>query len=131
MYYSIAKLIVVLIVLYILYLLYKKYRNESFDQTAPQAKSGSQNEIILYYANWCSFSRQFLPVWEKFEAYGKANLPNLRISRVLCEDGNETVCKQKGVLGYPSVILYTATGEIPYNSADRTLNALIEFVKNK
>lgn len=87
-------------------------------------------ELILYYANWCGYSRMFLPEWEKFEAHAKDNLPNLKVSRVLCEGGNEAVCFQKGVEGYPTVILYKKDdSEIPF-MGDRTSDKLVEFIQN-
>jgi hypothetical protein len=87
------------------------------------------NELVLYYAMWCGYSRAFLPEWEKFEGYAKSNLPNLKVSGVRCEDGNEATCSQKGVEGYPTVILYLKNGKEITFSGERNMDALIKFVK--
>ena len=94
--------------------------------TEPETKS---IEIILYYAMWCGYSRQFLPEWEKFEKYAKDNLPTIKVTRMRCEGGDEATCTQKGVEGYPTVILYLGNGqEIPFNG-NRTSKDIIDFVK--
>lgn len=89
--------------------------------------------IVLYYAMWCGYSKMFLPEWEKFEKYARDNLPNLTIKSVRCEGGDEATCTQKGVQGYPTVILYkdglTESSGITFD-ADRTHDKLVEFVKN-
>ena len=85
-------------------------------------------EIVLYYATWCGYSRMFLPEWDKFVEYAKANLSNVKVTGIRCEDGNEAVCLQKGVQGYPTIILYPKHDtEINYGG-ERKAEKLIEFV---
>jgi len=128
----------VVIVLLIFGLIFAIFKEKSVTQNAPSTEGFSEqetqhivpgNEIILYYALWCGYSRQFIPEWEKFEEYAKKNLPNLRVSKVRCEDGNEPVCKEKGVEGYPTVILYLQNGEERICHEERTLSGLIKFVQ--
>jgi len=91
--------------------------------------AGGKSQCVLYYAMWCGYSRAFLPEWEKFERYAATNLPNMELKRVRCEDGLEAECNQKGVEGYPTVILYKSDGtEVPFRG-DRTLEGLINFCK--
>lgn len=124
-----------LIVCIIIVLIYIKYKNtESFNTASKdtqqiQHDNGPKDELILYYAMWCGYSKQFLPEWEKFEAYAKRNFPNVLVSRVRCEDGNEATCSQKGVEGYPTVILYKENGEKHFEG-ERTFDALVKFVQN-
>lgn len=94
-----------------------------------QQESKIKGEIILYYAMWCGFSRQFLPEWEKFEEYAKKNLPQVRVTRVRCEDGHEATCSQKGVTGYPTVILYRKDGSEKIFEDERTSDKLIKFAQ--
>lgn len=106
----------------------KSIQKEAFDNP-PTASEDTAPEIILYYANWCGFSRSFLPEWEKFESYAKTGLPDVRVSRVLCEGDNEQTCSQKGIQGFPSVVLYKPNGaEITFDDS-RTSDKLIDFVK--
>lgn len=107
-------------------------KSESFDPnqkpTGVKPKEADA-EIILYYTEWCGYSRMFLPEWEKFEKYAKENMTNVRVDKVRCEGGNENVCKQKGVEGYPTVILTLKNGKDITFQDERTSDKLIEFVK--
>jgi len=88
-----------------------------------------KGEVILYYASWCGYSRQFLPEWDKFEKYVLENIPQLIPTKIRCESDNEALCMQKGIEGYPMVILYpTDNAEVEYNGP-RTAEGLIEFVR--
>ena len=126
------------IILFILGLIFVIFKYENTPENASiqtenfveQSNVLPSSEIILYYAMWCGHSRSFLPEWEKFEEYAKTNLPNIRVSKVRCEDGNETTCSQKGINGYPTVMLYLKSGEEKLYEGDRTLNGLIKFVKS-
>ncbi len=91
-------------------------------------KSLPAAELTLFYATWCGYSRQFLPEWEKFEGYAKANFPTLKVTSVRCENGNEAQCSQKGVEGYPTVIFYKGDAEVTFTKG-RTSDNLIQFVK--
>lgn len=106
--------------------------SESFDPN--QKPTGvkpaeADGVIILYYAEWCGYSRMFLPEWEKFEKYAKDNLTNIRVDKVRCEGGNEAVCQQKGVEGYPTVILTLKNGKDITFTDERTSEKLIEFIR--
>ena len=152
MYFIYAAIAITIIV--VLYLLYINYfskscqsctvtnapeqglkRAEGFDNSEEEQKSKLmesedkiKGELVLYYAMWCGHSRSFLPEFEKFEQYAKENLPQVRVTKVRCEDGNETVCKQKGVDGYPTVIMYPKKGqEVMFDKA-RKMESLVEFV---
>jgi hypothetical protein len=48
---------------------------------------------------------------------------------VRCEDGNEATCQQKGVKGYPSVILYLTDGSEHTFDGKRTAGGVTNFVK--
>lgn len=150
----IALIVSVVILLVILYYYYKKGRNyegmsnsdddsdqelmmgasgTSGSEAAAGAKGSQQTktdgEIVLYYATWCGYSRMFLPEWEKFEGYAKTNIPNLKVSSIRCEGGNENVCTQKGVDGYPTTILYLNNGQEVQFNGERTSQQLVDFVK--
>jgi thioredoxin-like negative regulator of GroEL len=92
-------------------------------------ESYPKDEIILYYATWCGYSRMFLPEWEKFVAYAKDNLPSVKVSSIRCEDGNEAVCTQKGVEGYPTIILYLKNGEQIQFAGERNTKQLSDFIR--
>lgn len=138
---SIPVLIILLIVIVSTILVYifrnnmKEYFNPIKQETQALEVSPTENEtgmgdhIILYYAMWCGYSRSFLPEWEKFETYAKSNLPNLKVMRLRCEDGDEATCQQKGIEGYPSIILYKANGDEVEFRQERSADKVIEFCK--
>jgi thiol-disulfide isomerase/thioredoxin len=89
-----------------------------------------KNELVLYYAMWCGNCKNFIPTWSKFEAWAKDNLKNVRINSVRCEDGNEAVCSQKGIKGYPTVMLYLKDGSEYMFEGPRTVEGLTKFVND-
>lgn len=62
---------------------------------------GSGNGLyVLFYAEWCPFSRAFLPVFEK-HAHGRET----EFVRIVV-DGNEDFFDEVSVEVYPSVIFF-------------------------
>lgn len=124
----IISILLILILWYINNLNNTKKTAEKFTNY-PEPQKPIQAEIILYYASWCGYSRIFLPEWEKFEQWIKDNAPHIKISSIRCESGNEETCFQKGITGYPTVILYPVNGsEVTFNK-ERTSNNLVAFIK--
>jgi thiol-disulfide isomerase/thioredoxin len=108
----------------------EKFDGKSENEAGPESESAHmKGEIILYYASWCGYSRQFLSEWTKFEEYAKSNLQHLKVSRIRCESDNEALCFQKGIEGYPTVILYPANDTEVLFTKERSTEKLIEFVK--
>lgn len=108
---------------------YMKRTNENFKQEQIEnkvEKSSENGEIILYYTSWCPHSTNFLPEWEKFEKYANANM-NIKVTTLLCEGGNESICNEKRIPGFPYVILYKGDNEIHFED-ERTCDALKKFV---
>jgi thiol-disulfide isomerase/thioredoxin len=93
-----------------------------------QLVDDSIGEIVLYYATWCGYSKMFLPIWDKFEKYAKENLPKLVVKSIRCEGGEERACFEKGIEGYPTVILYPKNKTELVFESDRSLEQLIEFI---
>jgi thiol-disulfide isomerase/thioredoxin len=89
-----------------------------------------KGEIIMYYASWCGYSKQILPEWDKFEKFALENLPQIIPTKIRCESDNEALCMQKGIEGYPTIILYPNDNtEVVFNE-ERTAEKLIEFVQS-
>lgn len=133
--------IIIVLTLLLFWILYKNYfknadiiilKNETFNTqeniNSNIKKEKLKAEIVLYYATWCGFSRMFLPEWEKFEQYAKINMPDIKVTKILCENENESVCQQKGIHGYPTIILYTGNKQKHYNG-ERKIDQIIKFIK--
>lgn len=56
--------------------------------------------FVLFYASWCHFSQQFLPIFEK---YAEREAQNCSCAKV---DDNERLCEKYLVEFYPTVILF-------------------------
>lgn len=107
--------------------------NKNTNMIQESTSNSTQNikhKLILYYAMWCGYSRQFLPEWEKFEKYAEDNLKNIYIEKINCEGDNESICNKKGVPGFPYIVLETSDGKtIPFDG-DRTVEQLVNFLQN-
>lgn len=87
----------------------------------------SGNKIVLYYANWCGYSRTFLPEWEKFESFAREQLSEVAVEKILCEGSDAEKCSH--LKGFPTVILYKNNDAITF-SGNRTTSDLVQFVRS-
>jgi hypothetical protein len=87
-----------------------------------------QNNLILYYTNWCGHSQNFMSDWQKIKVTLKGKV---KCTEYEC-DKNEQICKDNGILGYPSIILQKVNGiKVKYpDDQPRTELKVIEFVNN-
>ena len=56
--------------------------------------------FALFYANWCGFSRRFLPIFDEFSE----NNPDICLSIEISED--PLICEKYSIKYYPTVILF-------------------------
>jgi thiol-disulfide isomerase/thioredoxin len=71
----------------------------SSQEAAAAIRSGA-GVFVLFYADWCPFSRAFLPVYERFAA-GREG----KFFRLLLE-GNEAFFREQAIEVYPSVLFF-------------------------
>jgi thiol-disulfide isomerase/thioredoxin len=91
-------------------------------------KDNYKAEIILYHTTWCGYSKQFKPIWDEFLGKVANNKPHVKFTDIVCEGGNETLCNQKGIEGYPTVILYMSDGTEARFDGGRTADELVKFL---
>ncbi len=77
-----------------------KRRQEQADENIEDVLKSKEITFVLFYASWCPFSQEFLPV---FEEYAKAN-PNECISVVV--DDKPDLCDKYAIEYYPTVLLF-------------------------
>ena len=94
---------------------------EEFTQNKP--------ELILFYTEWCGYSRDFLPEWEKLNSEIKKQKINIKLTKIRCEGGDANLCTDKGVNGYPTLILYKNDEEFAYDG-DRVTDKVIKFIES-
>lgn len=132
-YYILIVIIIVIVVIAFLYWFFTNMNqnnapnSESFGSL--HANNSKKYKIILYYTNWCGYSKIFLPEWEKLEKYAsEQNINNLTIEKLDCDkEGN----KCKNINGYPTVIIYDDMGgSKTMDNYPRTLNGIIKFISD-
>jgi thiol-disulfide isomerase/thioredoxin len=130
-YILIAVIILVIVFLYI----FTSCSGSTNTQTQPKSEEGYKHttnnqigDIVLYYSTSCGFCKMFMPTWEQFEQHAAANIQGLTVKKVKCEGDGEQLCFEKGIQGYPTVIIYLTDGKQVMFQKNRTMEDLIQFV---
>ena len=93
--------------------------------------NNNYNKLILFYTEWCGYSKQFMPIWTQFKKLIKENRVNIKLVEVDCElMENKKIAKKFGVLGYPTIKFVTNNGKIIDYDKPRTLDELQKFIMN-
>ena len=105
-----------------------KRRQEKAEENIEDVLKSKDKTFVLFYASWCPFSQEFLPV---FEEYAKAN-PQECISVVV--DDKPDLCDKYAIEYYPTVLLFKK-GKVHKRldatpGAGLTKKQLIELTKN-
>jgi hypothetical protein len=93
-----------------------------------------KNKLCLYYTEWCGYSKQFLPEWQKLKLeISSSELKNkIDVVEYNCEKDKE-ICMNSSVRGYPTVIFHKLeNGDIknfPYDGP-RESKSIIKFIEN-
>lgn len=105
----------------------QKIINKNQDQKNQKER---KNRLCLYYADWCGYSRQFLPIWKKLKTEILSSNLKDKINLVEYEcDNQKEICQQNGIRGYPTVILHKENGEKVEYQGQRETKEIIDFVK--
>ena len=79
--------------------------------------------IVLFYTEWCGYSRRFMPIWNELEKEMKKLEIKINIVKVDCDKDKEK-CLKHGIRGYPTVKLFVDDKEIEYQGIRN-----VEFIK--
>ena len=124
-------IVFIIVAVVILYLIYKQHeKNEKMTNEVEQSVQNSQSTnteptLGVYYTEWCGYSRQFLDQLKNGtgSAIQKAGA---KIELIDCEKDKET-CAKYEVQGFPTLLLHTSKGVLPYNG-NRSGEAIGEFI---
>jgi len=112
-----------------------KMNSEKKDETKPT--------IIFYWADWCSFSNQFVPQWKKFKEQAKKNFPNLQVEELNVGKNKDLnkLANNAGAEAYPTLILFLSKKidgkdeyykeKYPKISSKMSADDVTKFVKEK
>ncbi len=105
-----------------------KRQREQAEENIEEVLKSKDRAFVLFYASWCPFSQEFLPV---FKEYAKAN-PQECISVVV--DDKPDLCDKYSIEYYPTVLLFkkgTVHKRLDATpGAGLTKKQLIELTKN-
>jgi thiol-disulfide isomerase/thioredoxin len=98
-------------------------------------KSNTQTDklkLVVYYTDWCGFSKSFLKEWEDnlLPAVESANDVKNKVDfvKVNCEQ-NQAECAKNKVEGYPTIILHLSDGTVHEYKDDRSTAKILAFVR--
>ena len=77
-----------------------KRPREKAEENIEEVLNSKEKAFVLFYASWCPFSQEFLPV---FKEYAKTN-PQECLSVVV--DDKPDVCEKYSIEYYPTVLLF-------------------------
>lgn len=97
-----------------------KYYSEHFQEEA-------QKILTLYYAPWCPHCKPVKPIFEELKQTYAGN-SNVKIVTVNGDEEKELL-KERGIKGYPTIILTINGKEIKYEG-ERTAEKLQEFIQS-
>jgi thioredoxin-like negative regulator of GroEL len=139
------------IVIVILLILLLCYSNTSYTNNAPTNRESYTNDydvpqnlnymqdvrvneqqnnspqLVLFYTNWCGYSRQFLPIWEECKKVFNAKYPNLALVDIECSDKD---ARCQGIRGFPTVKFFK-DGQIEEFMGPRTVQGIEQFIAGR
>jgi len=87
-------------------------------------ESNQDKVLMLFYAEWCGASRQFLPVWDEI-----VETSNIKTEKINVDKNNE-LAKEYNIKYLPTLYLVNGNNRIKYEG-QRTKNNILEFVSKQ
>ena len=98
-------------------------------------KSNNENKMVLYYAHWCGFCKQFLPKWEMMCETVSKKHPNLdvKLVKVDCEylkgREEEKLGYNPNVMGYPTIRVHKKKSNMAEDyEGPREVNDIVAYL---
>ncbi|XP_022293558.2 thioredoxin domain-containing protein 5-like isoform X1 [Crassostrea virginica] len=82
--------------------------------------------FVEFFAPWCGHCKRLAPTWEDLSRE-MSRYPVVTIAKVDCTI-NTNVCKDNGVRGYPTLILFKNGQKVAEYTGSRDLGDLVEFM---
>lgn len=82
--------------------------------------------FVKFYAPWCGHCKRLAPTWEELSKE-MARYPVVTIAKVDCTFSTN-ICKENGVKGYPTLILFKDGQKVTEYTGSRDLGDLVEFM---
>ncbi|XP_048730361.2 thioredoxin domain-containing protein 5-like [Ostrea edulis] len=82
--------------------------------------------FVKFFAPWCGHCKRLAPTWEELSKE-MARYPIVTIAKVDCTHSSN-ICKQNGVRGYPTMILFKDGQKVADYTGSRNIGDLVEFM---
>ena len=100
----------------------KKQNQNQNSPSEPFISHASQDKVLmLFYADWCGYSRQFLPVWDEI-----TQNVNIRTERINVDE-NSALSADFQISALPTLYLVDGQTRTKYEG-ERTRSAILNFV---
>ncbi|AKI80096.1 thioredoxin [Acanthamoeba polyphaga mimivirus] len=114
------------------------YNNGNYELTDSQNQQGGNHTfevgkptVVNFYADWCGFSRQFMPNWEKVrdsvkKKYGeRIQLSSLNVGQ---DTDKVNISKSAGVNGYPTVVIFKDGNTYHKVAGNASADDIVKFI---
>ncbi len=138
MYAGVGLLVVVLLVVAWHFLKGSNKKTETFSgiEDGSGSGSGSDYQLLFFYANWCPHCKVAKPEWEKLKTEldgKKVNGQNVKFMEYDCTEPSpeiEATMDKYNVSSYPTILLETPGGQVTPFENKPTKDALLTFLNN-
>ena len=108
----------------ILYLIYQ--HNKKNEKMTTETSEQSSPVLGVYYTEWCGYSQQFVDQLKNGTG-AVIEKTGAKIQLIDCEKDKE-MCAKYEVQGFPTLLLHTSKGTVPYNG-NRSGDSIAEFIQ--
>jgi thioredoxin-like negative regulator of GroEL len=113
----------------ILYFIYKKNENMTEGDIKTQSTQSTQSTetptLGVYHTEWCGYSKQFIDQLKNGTG-SSIQKAGAKIELIDCEKDKE-MCAKYEIQGFPTLLLHTSKGVVPYNG-NRSEDSIAEFI---
>lgn len=99
-------------------------KNTQLERRQLQNLKANNNRIILFYADWCEYSQQFLPTWEslydKYNGIYKLEKYNIDI--------DIAITNKFDIKSVPNIILVTNNNTVNKYQGDKSFSNISTFI---
>ena len=94
-------------------------------------KSNPQDKLVLYYTDWCGYSKAIRPEWNKLLKNVKAQKINIKLEDIDCDSKlGKPICEKNNVTGYPSLLYHKSNNKPIEYKGNRKADNMLEFIKS-
>jgi thioredoxin-like negative regulator of GroEL len=119
----------IIAVVVILYFIYRYTKNNEKmtegDIKTQHTQSTETPTLGVYYTEWCGYSKQFIDQLKNGTG-ATIQKTGAKIELIDCEKDKE-MCAKYEVQGFPTLLLHTSKGVLPYNG-NRSGDSIAEFI---